>query len=68
MDKVTNFRIRKLCEVTKGVNKKIDESVLPWFAHVERMENDSIAKRVYVGESVLVVGQWVGRGRGGLIL
>ena len=33
-----------------GVNKRIDEGVLRWFGQVERMENDSIAKREYVGE------------------
>ena len=33
----------------KGVNKKIDECVLQWFGHVMRMENNRIAKRVYVG-------------------
>ena len=36
--------------MTKGVNKKIDKGVLRWFSHVERMENDRITKRVYVGE------------------
>ena len=36
--------------MTKGVDEKIDESVLGWFDHVERMENDRIAKSVYVGE------------------
>ena len=36
--------------VVEGVDEKIDESVLRWFGHVERMENDRIAKRVYVGE------------------
>ena len=35
-----------MCGVTKSVNEKIDEGV----GHVERMENDRIAKRVYVGE------------------
>ena len=35
--------------MTKGVDERIDESVLRWFGHVERMENGSIAKRVYVG-------------------
>ena len=38
----------------EGVDERIDENVLRWFAHVERMENDRIAKRVYI-ESVLVV-------------
>ena len=50
MDKVPNARIRQLCGVTKDVDEKIDEGVLRWFGHVERMENDRIAKRVYVGE------------------
>ena len=36
--------------MTNGVDEKIDESVLPWFCHVERKENDRIVKRVYVGE------------------
>ena len=43
-----NARIRQLCGVTKGVDEKIDEGVLPWFGHVERMYNDRIAKRIYV--------------------
>ena len=50
MDKVPNARIRKFCGVTKGVNERIDEGVLRWFSHMKRMEKDSIAKRVYVGE------------------
>ena len=36
--------------MTKGVDEKIDEGVLRCFGHVERTENDRIAKRVYVGE------------------
>ena len=46
MDKVLNARIRQLCRVTKGVKEKIDEGVLRWLGHVERMENDRIAKMV----------------------
>ena len=34
----------------EGVNERIDEDVLRWFSHVERLENDKIAKRVCVGE------------------
>ena len=34
----------------EGVDEKIDD-VLRWFGHVERMENDRVAKRVYVGLS-----------------
>ena len=49
MDRVPNARIRELCGVKKGI-EKIDEGVLRWFRNVERMERDTIAKRVYVGE------------------
>ena len=34
----------------KGLDERIDEGVLQWFGHVERMDMDRIAKRVYVGE------------------
>ena len=34
----------------EGVDEKIDD-VLRWFGHVERMENDRVVKRVYVGKS-----------------
>ena len=41
LDRVPNARIRVLC----GVAKRVDESVLRWFGHIERMENDRIFKR-----------------------
>ena len=50
MKKVPNARIWQFFGVTKGVDEKTDEGVLRWFDHVERMENDRIAKRNYVGE------------------
>ena len=31
---------------------RIDVGVLRWFGHVERMDNDRFAKKVYVGECV----------------
>ena len=34
----------------KGLDERIDKGVLRWFSHVEGMEKDRIAKRVYVGE------------------
>ena len=49
MEKAPNARIRQLWGVKMNVDEKIDEGVLRWFGHVERMENDRIAKRVYVG-------------------
>ena len=50
IDKILNAWIKELCRVTKGVDKRIDKGVLWCFSHMERMENDRIAKRVYVGE------------------
>ena len=58
MDRVLNARIRELCEVKMGLDERIDEGVLRWFGHVVRIEKERIAKN-----SVLVVAQWVGRGR-----
>ena len=34
----------------KGLDKRIDESILQWFGYMERMERDRIAKRTYVRE------------------
>ena len=46
MDSVPNARIRELCGVKNGLDKRIDEGILRWFGHVERIEKDRIAKRV----------------------
>ena len=51
IDRILNAEIRELCRVSKWVNERIDEGVLWFFSSVERMENDRIAKRVYVGET-----------------
>ena len=48
MDRVPNAQIRELCIVNKGLDERIDEGILRWFTHVERMERDRTAKRVYV--------------------
>ena len=34
----------------KDLDERIDEGVLWWFSHVERMERDRITNRFYVGE------------------
>ena len=50
MDRVPNARINELRGMAKGVDERIEDDVLRWFSHVERMKNDNTAKRVYVGE------------------
>ena len=51
--------------MTKWVAEKID-GVLLWFVQVERMENDKIAKRIYV-EEYAGSRSVIGYGRSGLI-
>ena len=50
MNKVPNAQIRELCGVMKGVDERIEKGALRWFGHVEKIENDRIAKSVYVGK------------------
>ena len=50
IDRVPNARIRELCGVNKGLDERIDECVLRWFAHVERIEKGMIVNTVYVEE------------------
>ena len=50
MGRIPTARIRELCGVRKGQDERIDEGILRWFGHVEKMERDRIAKRVYVKE------------------
>ena len=50
MDRVPNAQIRELCGMAKGVDERNEEDVLHWFSHVERIENDRIAKRFYIRE------------------
>src|SRR5678815_5828185 len=52
IDKMRNERIRELCGVKKGVNKRINESMLRWFGHVERMNGSRLVKRMYSGDCV----------------
>ena len=40
MDTVPNARIWEWCRVKKGLDERIDEGMLHWSSHVERMEND----------------------------
>ena len=50
MDRVSNAGVRELCRVKKGLGETINEGILQWFSHVERMESDKTAKSVYVEE------------------
>ena len=45
--RVPNVEIRSRCGKNVSVSQIIDQSVLRWFGHVERMRDEMIAKRVY---------------------
>ena len=53
IDKIPNARIKER-RVTKGANVRINEGVLRWFDHVERVKHDRRAKRVFVGDEPFV--------------
>ena len=46
IERIPNARIRELSGMAKGMDERIEEGVIHWFSHVERMENDRIAKRL----------------------
>ena len=50
LDRVLNAGITELCGVAKEMDERIDESVLRWLTHTQRMGNDRTVKRGYVGE------------------
>ena len=43
--------------MAKDVDERIDEGVLRWFGHMERMESDRIPKRIYECASSRSVGR-----------
>jgi hypothetical protein len=50
IDKMRNERIRELCGVERGMNERINESLLRWFGHMERMDESRLVKRMYSSE------------------
>ena len=46
IDRAPNVEIRR-CGKNVSVSQRIDQGVLRWFGHVERMGDERMAKRVY---------------------
>ena len=46
-DRVPNVEIRRKCGKNTSMSQRIDQGVLRWFGHVERMGDERMAKRVY---------------------
>ena len=47
IDRVPNVEIRRRCGKNVSVSQRIDQGVLRWFGHVERMGDERMAKGVY---------------------
>merc|ERR1711905_9716 len=45
MDRISNVEIRRRCGKTVGVGERMDQGVLRWFGHVERMEEEAMRKK-----------------------
>ena len=49
-DRVRNEEIRRRCGNKVSIEQKMDQSILRWFGHVERMGNERMVRRVYDSE------------------
>jgi len=47
MDMISNVEIRRRCGKNVGVGERMDQGVLRWFGHVERMGGERLVRRVY---------------------
>ena len=45
--RVRNEEIRRICRKKVSVGERMDQNVLRWLGHVERMEDDRLARKVY---------------------
>ena len=50
MDRIRNVDIRTRCGSKMSLMDRADQSMLKWFGHMERMENDRMTKRIYIAE------------------
>ena len=59
MDRVRNEEVRRRAGIERVLANRVDQRVLRWFGHVERMDEYRMPRRVLIWE---VSGGWV-RGR-----
>merc|ERR1712002_1298945 len=50
IDRVPNVEIRGMRNKNVSVSERMDQGVLRWFRHVEKMGNEILVKRVYDSE------------------
>ena len=49
-DRVRNEEVRRRAGVERKLSSRVDQSVLRWFGHMERMDDGRLAKRVMNSE------------------
>ena len=49
-DRVKNARMKEMCGWRKSLFERAEQSMLRWFGHVCRMNNERIARKVFVSE------------------
>ena len=65
MDRVENEEVRRRAGIERELESRADRRVLRWFGHVERMDENRMARRIFMVE---VSGGWVrGKPRPGWI-
>jgi len=47
IDRISNVEIRRRCGKNVGVGERMDQGVLRWFGHMERMGEERLVKRMY---------------------
>ncbi|WP_289480288.1 hypothetical protein, partial [Klebsiella pneumoniae] len=52
IDRIRNEEVCRRCGKDASVGMKMDQSLLRWFGHVERMNEDRIPKRIYESDVV----------------
>ena len=50
MDRVRNEEVRRTAAIENKLASRVDQRVLRWFGHVERMEDYPMARRVLTTE------------------
>ena len=50
MDRVGNEEVRRRVEIESELTSRVDQRVLRWFGHVERMDEYRLARRVLMAE------------------
>ena len=56
MDRVRNEEVQRGAGIERELASRADQRVLRWFGHVDRMDEDHMARRVLMAE---VSGGWV---------